>query len=93
MKDNKTIIAKKEFMNFTNTLHALKNNSHTLQVKFQNWHFFRKLCDFQETLQNIFVLHSPLFWPWTRVVPSSIHVLKKFKKTKKNIKNTKKHSC
>merc|ERR1712156_1185965 len=24
---------------------------------------------------------GPLFWPWTRVVPSSIHVLKKFKKT------------
>merc|ERR1712109_254001 len=25
---------------------------------------------------------EPLFWPWTRVVPSSIHVLKKFKKNK-----------
>merc|ERR1712018_975447 len=25
---------------------------------------------------------GPLFWPWTRVVPSSIHVLKKFKKNK-----------
>merc|ERR1712223_905222 len=25
---------------------------------------------------------GPLFWPWTRVVPSSIHVLKKYKKNK-----------
>merc|ERR1712109_28905 len=25
---------------------------------------------------------EPLFWPWTRVVPSSIHVLKKYKKNK-----------
>merc|ERR1711976_779691 len=25
---------------------------------------------------------GPLFWPWTRVVPSSIHALKKYKKTK-----------
>merc|ERR1712156_1282862 len=25
---------------------------------------------------------GPLFWPWTRVVPSSIHVLKNIKKTK-----------
>merc|ERR1712223_1212049 len=25
---------------------------------------------------------GPLFWPWTRVVPSSIHVLKKIKKNK-----------
>jgi len=26
---------------------------------------------------------GPLFWPWTRVVPSSMHVLKKFKKNQK----------
>merc|ERR1711976_446233 len=25
---------------------------------------------------------GPLFWPWTRVVPSSIHALKKYKKNK-----------
>merc|ERR1712109_303611 len=28
---------------------------------------------------------GPLFWPWTRVVPSSIHVLKKFKKNEKTL--------
>merc|ERR1711899_343542 len=28
---------------------------------------------------------GPLFWPWTRVVPSSIHVLKKFKKNQKTL--------
>merc|ERR1712241_1083354 len=28
---------------------------------------------------------GPLFWPWTRVVPLSIHVLKKFKNTKKTL--------
>merc|ERR1712088_1037856 len=33
---------------------------------------------------------GPLFWPWTRVVPPSIPVLKKLKKNQKNIKNTKK---
>merc|ERR1711976_76920 len=28
---------------------------------------------------------GPLFWPWTRVVPSSIHVLKNIKNTNKTL--------